>query len=142
MLEVDCPPGLVAHAESSLLEQAVGNLVANALHHTVRGRVVLSARAAGEGRLEIGVADTGPGIPPDAQERVFDRFFRGGDRGADGFGLGLAIARESVRAIGGEVAVESGNGAGTRARVLLPAHDVRAQAFASSTSPEETSATR
>jgi signal transduction histidine kinase len=56
---------------------------------------------------------------------VFDRFFRGGDRSAGGFGLGLAIARESVRAIGGDVTVESGSGAGTRARVLLQADDSR-----------------
>ena len=48
-------------------------------------------------------ADTGSGIPDDARERIFDRFYRGGARDPDGFGLGLAIVRQAVRVLGGAV---------------------------------------
>jgi two-component system OmpR family sensor kinase len=62
-------------------------------------------------------------VTPADQERIFDRFYRGdGDgRDAGGFGLGLAIVRESVRALGGRIELESAPGAGTVVRVVLPA---------------------
>jgi signal transduction histidine kinase len=119
-ITVACPPGLAALAEPNLLEQAVGNLLANALQHTESGSVTLTARETAGG-VEIEVADTGPGIPVEARARVFDRFYRAGARGADGFGLGLAIARESVRALGGDVVVEDAQDGGTRAVVVLRA---------------------
>ena len=69
----------------------------------------------------VEVVDTGPGMAPDELERMFDRFYRGGRRDADGFGLGLAIARQSVRALGGRIEVDSAPGRGTTVRMVLPA---------------------
>src|SRR5204863_474053 len=81
-----------------LTEQALRNLGENAAKHTARGSVVL--RAYGDGNtVTIEVEDSGPGISPEVQRHVFDRFYRG-ERDAHGFGLGLAIVRESVRTLG------------------------------------------
>ena len=81
---------------------------------------MLRARPLG-GSVSIDVEDTGPGIAPAEQERLFDRFYRGSRRDAEGFGIGLAIVRESVRALGGDVRIESLEGEGTTARIVLPA---------------------
>ena len=65
--------------------------------------------------------DTGPGIPPERQQQVFDRFYRGSHhRGEDGAGLGLAIAKWAVEANGGELVYESAVGGGSRFLVRLP----------------------
>src|SRR3954470_1856691 len=118
-LEVTYPEGLVAIAQRDVAEQVVSNLVGNALKHTSEGRVRLSARPV-NGKVLIEVSDTGPGIPADARSRVFDRFYSGGGRGArDGFGLGLAIARDAVRALGGSIEIDSLPGRGTTARIVL-----------------------
>ena len=119
-VEIDCPSDLAAVAQRELLAQAVGNLAANAAAVTTRGRIVLRARPQG-GSVSIEVEDTGPGIAPGEQERLFDRFYRGSKRDVEGFGIGLAIVRESVRALGGEVRIESSEGRGTTARIRLPA---------------------
>ena len=87
---------------------------------TVAGEVVLRAEQNGS-KATIEVADTGPGIAPAAQSRVFDRVYSLEGNGRDGFGLGLAIARESAEAIGGTLAIESEAGRGTIARLTLPA---------------------
>ena len=110
----------MAVGQRDIVEQVVSNLVGNALKHTVAGEVVLRAEQNGS-KATIEVADTGPGIAPAAQSRVFDRFYSLEGNGRDGFGLGLAIARESAEAIGGTLAIESEAGRGTIARLTLPA---------------------
>jgi two-component system sensor histidine kinase VicK len=117
-LEVVCPEHLVALTQRDLAEQVISNLVGNALKHTARGRVMLSGQAAGE-NVVIEVSDTGGGIPAHVRERIFDRFYSGQEGQADGFGLGLAIARDAVRALGGKLEVDSQRGRGTTARVTL-----------------------
>ncbi|MEZ5102091.1 MAG: ATP-binding protein [Thermoleophilia bacterium] len=119
-LTVDCPAELVALSDQDLLEQVVANLAANAAKHTEHGRIALTARALDAAVIEIQVSDTGPGIAPGDRERVFDRFYRGGNRSADGFGLGLAIVQQAVRAIGGTVQIRSRHGAGTTVTVRIP----------------------
>ena len=119
-IHVSCPPDLAALADRDLAEQALANLVANAVRYTAEGTITLAARANGPA-VEVEVTDTGSGIPLAARERVFERFYRGGARSAEGFGLGLAIARESLRAIGGEVEVERAPTGGTTARAVLRA---------------------
>jgi signal transduction histidine kinase len=99
----------------------VANLAANAVKHTDRGRITLAAFPLDDGSVAVEVRDTGRGMEPEEQERVFDRFYRGGTRDAGGFGLGLAIVRDAVRALGGTVSLHSEPGVGTTARVVFPA---------------------
>jgi signal transduction histidine kinase len=121
----DVPPVL---GDFDRLEQVLGNLLDNAFRHTAAGGSVrLSARQAakqagapGGAWVQLSVADSGEGMPPEELAHVFDRFYKG-ETGGRGAGLGLAISREIVRAHGGEIRVESSPGAGTRFVVNLPA---------------------
>jgi signal transduction histidine kinase/HAMP domain-containing protein len=116
---VQADPGVCALAHPELLEHVLLNLAENALVHASPDRVALTARAGADGTVAIEVRDDGIGIAGDDRERLFDRFYRGGDGG--GFGLGLAIVREAVRALDGVVAVESQPGAGTTFTITLAA---------------------
>jgi signal transduction histidine kinase len=118
-IEVDCPAELVALAQRDMAEQVISSLVGNALKHAHSG-VVLSARAA-QASVVIEVTDRGPGIPHAAQQRIFDRFYSGQQGRREGFGLGLAIVRDTVRTLGGSVEIDSEPGRGTTARVTLAA---------------------
>jgi len=121
----ETPPGLAAAGvDPTLLEQALINLIENAAAHGTLGtRIHIRAGETAEA-VCIAVEDDGPGISPDALERVFDRFHRGGrpsDRAA-GLGLGLSIAKGFVEAMGGGIVAESpiAEGRGTRMRITLP----------------------
>jgi NtrC-family two-component system sensor histidine kinase KinB len=100
---------------------ALSNLLANALRYTpAEGRIVVEATGR-EGAVALSVSDTGPGIPPEQRERVFERFAQsagGGDLG--GAGLGLAIVRDIVQAHGGRISLDSTVGRGTRFTLELP----------------------
>ena len=122
-VDVEIADGLAAEANRDLLEQALRNLGENAAKHTVRGSVVLRAYRDGES-VTVEVEDSGPGISPEVQRHVFDRFYRG-ERDAHGFGLGLAIVRESVRTLGGRIELDSSPGEGTVFRILLTPARVR-----------------
>ena len=115
-LEIDEAAVALAHAD--LLRQAVENLVANARKYASAEGLVVSVRPR-RGTVVIEVRDRGPGLTPEQAERAVERFFRSGDRGSDGFGLGLSIAREVARALGGHLEIESGYGEGTTARITL-----------------------
>ena len=76
---------------------------------------------AADGTVVVSVSDTGRGIPPDQQERIFDRFVQSGDGGNVGAaGLGLSIVRDIVQAHGGRIHLESTPGAGSRFTLELP----------------------
>jgi signal transduction histidine kinase len=125
-VEVDCTPGLAALAQRDLVEQIVSSLTANAAKYTTAGSIRLSG-ARSNGAVVIEVSDTGSGFDAAARDRVFDRFYRGGrDEPSDGFGLGLAIVRESVRALGGVIDIDSEAGVGTTVRVVLASAKERA----------------
>jgi signal transduction histidine kinase/HAMP domain-containing protein len=124
-VEVRCASGLYALAERVLTEQVVANLAANAVKHTSKGLILLSAEPTDDGFVAIEVSDTGPGIQEDARDRVFDRFYSAGENGREGFGLGLAIVSESVRALGGVIEVDSTAGTGTTVRVTLAGEEKR-----------------
>jgi signal transduction histidine kinase/HAMP domain-containing protein len=119
-VEVECPAGLAVLAEHDLAVQALANLAANAAKHTEQGRIALSGRRRGGRSVVVEISDTGSGIPPHEHDRVFERFYRSREQDADGFGLGLAIVRQAVRAIGGTIELESSPGGGTTVRVTLP----------------------
>jgi signal transduction histidine kinase len=125
-VRVDCPPRLAALAQPDLVEQIVAGLTANAVKYTTAGTISLSGSRS-NGGVVIEVSDTGIGFDDAARERVFDRFYRvGQNEPTDGFGLGLAIVRESVRAVGGVIEIDSEAGVGTTVRVLLAAPEERA----------------
>jgi signal transduction histidine kinase len=128
-VEVECAAGLAATLNRDLLEQVVRNLGENAVKHTSQGRVVLRAYAAA-GSLRVEVEDTGVGMTADTQQHVFDRFYRGKDRDAEGFGLGLAIVRQTVRSLDGRIELDSAPGKGTLMRIVLERARVRETATA------------
>jgi two-component system sensor histidine kinase BaeS len=106
-------------ADPARIRGVLMNLLSNAIRYTPEGgRVTVSARAVGD-QVQIGVRDTGPGIPEDLRAHVFDRFVKG--PGSPGAGLGLAISKDVVTAHGGSIELSSEAGKGTEVRVSLPA---------------------
>jgi len=113
----EIPLALVDHA---LIEQAVAKLLANAGSHTAPNLPIeIDAEYTNE-NLVISVSDRGPGIPPEASERLFEKFYRGDDRRTGGLGLGLSIARGLIEAHGGTLTVENRDGGGARFVIRLP----------------------
>jgi two-component system heavy metal sensor histidine kinase CusS len=117
---------VTADLDRTLLQRAVGNLVANALAHTPRGgTVTLAARAEGGG-VVVEVADTGSGIPAEHLPHVFDRFYRA-DQARTGsvahVGLGLSIVKGIAVLHRGSVTIHSTPGQGTRVTLVFPAGD-------------------
>jgi two-component system, OmpR family, sensor histidine kinase KdpD len=108
------------HADAALLERAVANIVENALAWSPSDRPVRVEAGSIAGRVDLRIVDRGPGIPPDQRDRVFQPFQRLGDQSNDGgTGLGLAVARGFVEAMGGEIAVEDTPGGGLTVIVSL-----------------------
>ena len=123
-LRVESAPGLRAELDRTLLQQAIGNLISNAIAHTpTGGSVELTATARGQD-VVITVTDSGCGIAPQHLPHVFERFYRielsrtGSQQNA---GLGLAVVKSIVSRHGGRVEIESRMGEGTRVGLILPA---------------------
>ncbi len=115
--DLELGEGAVLITDGDRVLQIVTNLLANALHWTpAGGRVDLGLRAQ-NGEVMVAVSDTGPGIAPEMEERIF-RPFWSGDGG--GTGLGLAIARELSLALGGRLELQSEPGRGSRFVLVLP----------------------
>jgi signal transduction histidine kinase len=112
--------------DRDLLFQAIANLVDNAIKYTpAGGRIALGLEPKGEG-AEVYVADTGPGIPADQRERVFDRFHRlESSRSTPGSGLGLSLVRAVARLHGATIRLTD-NAPGLRVALLLPRRPARA----------------
>jgi signal transduction histidine kinase len=118
-IEVDAPGDLDLHADVLRLEQALGNLVANALEYG-RGTIRLSA-VAENGRVELHVRDEGPGFPAGFLPRAFERFSRADEgRSGGGAGLGLAIVNVIATAHGGSAHVANRADAGADAWLAIP----------------------
>ena len=119
----EIPEGLTGRADPDRLEQVFVNLIENAIKYgRPHGRVTVRGRAINS-HVELCVADDGPGIPAEARERVFERFYRidkARSRDAGGTGLGLAIVKHIVQSHGGKVWVESAPGHGAQFFFTLP----------------------
>lgn len=120
---------LVARADPRLLRRVLQNIVGNALKFTRQGEVKLTVRRTGEW-VELEVRDTGPGIAPDALERIFEAYEQAGDARTkrEGSGLGLAIARQFVELHGGRIEARSRLGHGSVFSVRIPVHGPPAEA--------------
>ncbi|WAL62277.1 sensor histidine kinase [Thermocoleostomius sinensis] len=110
--------------DSLRLQQILTNLVSNAIRYTVTGSVTIYARSIGSSEWEVSVTDTGIGIPPDDQTRIFDPFvqLRSSESlvASDGTGLGLAIVARLVNLMQGRISLTSQVGIGTTVTVVLP----------------------
>jgi two-component system phosphate regulon sensor histidine kinase PhoR len=122
-LRLEAAPGLpLLRADAFHIEQMLINLVDNAVKYTEKGGVAVNLRAE-EGMMVIEVGDTGPGIPEEDRERIFERFYRvdkSRSRLLGGTGLGLSIVKHVVQLHGGKIDVRSEEGKGTTFTVRLP----------------------
>ncbi|MGE0444296.1 MAG: sensor histidine kinase [Vicinamibacterales bacterium] len=118
-IEVTATGTPAALGDRTVLRQALINLVDNAIKFSGAGGRIRIRLAEERGQAIVDVSDTGPGIPVDARERIFDRFFRA-TTGATGTGLGLSLARGAVEATGGRLTLESSGPSGSTFRITLP----------------------
>ena len=124
-LRNEVPADLHGRADADRLQQVLFNLVENAIKYgRAEGTVILGGKVSAEdGKLELSVQDDGPGIPAEARERVFERFYRvdrARSRETGGTGLGLSIVKHIVQAHGGEVWLQSDPGHGATFFFTLP----------------------
>ena len=123
-IKIDCPADIgTMSGDIVRLRQALFNLVSNAIQFTpAGGTIVLSAERTKNDML-LSVSDSGVGISPEDQERVFQRFERGDPNAREsGAGLGLALVKSLVELHGGSVELESAPGQGTNATCRIPLH--------------------
>ncbi len=123
-VQIEAPEDLTVAADRQALKRIMANLLDNAIKYSPPGgRVAISARGA-QGRVEISVADTGPGIGELDRELIFKRFYRlDKSRSKRGAGIGLALSRALVRAQGGEISLKSEPGQGSVFTFHLPERD-------------------
>lgn len=117
---------IVAATDPTRVQQVLGNLLSNAVKYTPPpGRIVVTAGGS-DGSVWVQVADTGPGIPPEMREAIFDEFTRVDEAApVKGHGLGLAIARRIARLLGGDLDVDDAPGGGALFTLRLPVSDRR-----------------
>jgi NtrC-family two-component system sensor histidine kinase KinB len=123
-LETRVEGALMVNADQVKLSWVMSNLVGNALRYTPEGGKIVVAACAGENQLvRLEVADTGPGIPPEIRDHIFERYaqYKAPGYAPGSAGLGLAIVKDIVEAHGGRVSIESNNGSGSKFIVQLPA---------------------
>lgn len=121
-LNVAIPDGLpIISADYDMIRRVFINLLENAVKFTPNGGVIEAGCAVQESEVMLWVQDTGPGIPPESREKVFEKYSRlQTDRYPKGIGLGLAFCRLAVLAHGGRIWVESPAGSGSRFILTLP----------------------
>jgi signal transduction histidine kinase len=116
----DSEESLRAAGEDRGVVQIIVNILGNAIRHSPAQGTILITLARRDGFATVTVADEGPGIAPDDQQRIFERYERVGDA-PGGVGLGLAIARRLATSMGGTIELESAPGEGARFTLVLPA---------------------
>ena len=110
----------LARLDFTLMQQALTNLLLNAVVHTPAGTPILLQVRHEKGSLDFTVADSGLGLPPELLPRIFDKFFRAPDAPAGGSGLGLAIVKGFVEAHGGQISVANRPGGGAIFSIRIP----------------------
>ena len=110
---------LVANGEARAIVQVLVNILGNAIRYSPEQGTVAVVFENEPGECRVTIADQGPGIAPDDQQRIFERYERVGDT-PDGSGLGLAISRRLARSMGGDIRLESAPGEGARFTLILP----------------------
>ena len=121
---------LMVVTDATRVRRVLGNLLSNAIKYTpAPGKVVVSAdvrESAGHPRLAVEARDSGPGIPADAHDKVFEEFYRISDerRPVKGFGIGLPISRRVARLLGGDIAIESEPGKRATFTLWLPLAEI------------------
>jgi signal transduction histidine kinase len=114
---------VTAMADRAKVERIVANLLSNAAKFSPAGTPITCALTVDDEWLAVSVRDAGPGVPPDARERIFDRFFQvdsSASRRQGGFGIGLSLVRRFTEAHGGTVSVSEAPGGGSVFSVRLP----------------------
>jgi two-component system, OmpR family, sensor histidine kinase KdpD len=122
-VEIDVPAGILVRGDPVLLEQAITNLLDNARRHGGRQpRIRVCATVGADHWVQVSVEDSGPGVPDTALPRLFDKFYRadGGRSGRSGTGIGLAVVRGFVEAMGGTVAARRSELGGLAVEIRLP----------------------
>ena len=97
---------LLVNTDADKLREAIDNLMQNAIKFTDHGTITLGFSLAEGDRVRISVADTGKGIAPEDQQRIFERFIKVDDY-IPGTGLGLSVAKSHIESLGGKIGVES-----------------------------------
>jgi signal transduction histidine kinase len=124
-LDVDVPEGAQTNSDEALLTLVLQNLLGNAVKYSSSGTIRIMARDEVEGKSSgwvLSISDEGPGIGPENLSNLFDAFKRGETHGQPGVGLGLTIAAQAARLLGGELAVESKLNVGSTFRLVLPSY--------------------
>lgn len=122
-IETHVPAGLTWSLHAGLMEEALANLLKNAILYALVGPVEIRARVLANGHLELAVVDRGPGLKPEDAQRIFDRFYRadkGRARATGGSGLGLPIVQQIVQAHRGTARVETAPGEGCTFLLEIP----------------------
>jgi heavy metal sensor kinase len=122
-LDIEAASGLSVMADRLVLREAITNVVDNAIKYSPRDSCINVRVDAHGKRVILSVTDSGPGIPAEYRDRIFDRFFRideARSRELGGSGLGLAIARWAVAANGGQITVDASPNGGSVFRIVLP----------------------
>jgi len=121
---MDISEGLAVYADADVFGQVVINLINNAIVHNPEGTcVTVSASKKGNNSVEISVSDDGKGIPENALENIFERFYQSGRESGPGYrgtGIGLSVCKAFVEAMGGVISVFSRDGEGTEFKFTLP----------------------
>jgi len=123
-IQIECPDPLSASVNPPLIEQALINLISNAVKYSAQGKTVTVRADREPDGIRLSVSDQGYGIAPEHLERLFERFYRvdkGRSRQEGGTGLGLAIVKHIAQAHGGTVSVQSAFGKGSTFSIFIPA---------------------
>ena len=122
-IAVECAGELTAIVNPPLVEQALINLIGNAVKYSTDGKTVIVSACADNGGIVLSVKDQGYGIEKQHLDRIFERFYRvdkGRSRQEGGTGLGLSIVKHIAQAHGGTVSVQSRYGEGSTFSIFLP----------------------